>query len=702
MAFNSLQHQIRFTLLAVLAVMLIVVSVMVSWMESRTILNQTQAEIETKVSASLKLLAITDSIMKERVASSMALLKQRGESMGAPAVGASVSVNGRQTKDLLLGGVSQANRFDLVDGVTKLMGGTATLFVRDGSNFVRVSTNVMKQGKRAIGTILAPDGKVIKLIRNKRPYYGQVDILGTPYVTGYEPIIDADGQVVGIWYVGYKADLQELQAAVTNSKILDTGFVGLVDDMERVRFHSSQDDALVKAVVEGSKSGWEVTRVDFPAWNYQIIAAYPNSDITGVILQQVSMIVIGAIVIAGLLLFVLGGAIKRLVIVPIQQAMDTAERIAQGKLDNHIEYTNNDEVGRLLHSLETMQTALRDFIRQVTSAGEQLSFTSEELSTVSQQTLSGVADQRARTDSVATAMDEMTATVAEVARNATEAAEMTQQTDQKTKDGLNVVNQTMKTIHTLAEDVNRATETINQLEKSTEHISTVVDVIRGIAEQTNLLALNAAIEAARAGEQGRGFAVVASEVRELATRTHESTQEISSMIDSLCGGARDSVAIMQASSVRVSESVSQADQALSALNSIAEAVSHMKDMNNQIASAAEEQSCVAEEVSKNVWQIRKVAEETSEGAGLASSAMNRLSDLAGNLEELLRQYQGQRNDNLFSFTSLDSPSAISSGTYQPKVGRSTRALPLEDVQASDRQSTNRSNPASTLTEAEFV
>ncbi|MFC3151369.1 methyl-accepting chemotaxis protein [Litoribrevibacter euphylliae] len=679
MGFKSLQSKIRYTLLAVLAVMLVVVSVVVSLMESRTILDQANAEIETKVSASLKLLAITDSVMKERVASSMALLKQRGVELGDAAAGSSVTVNGRQTKDLLLGGESQANRFGLVDGVTEVMGGTATLFVRDGSNFVRVSTNVMKQGKRAIGTLLAPDGKVIKLIRNKRPYYGQVDILGTPYVTGYEPVLDSSGQVVGIWYVGYKADLQELQAAVTSSHILETGFVALVDDMQRLRFHSSQDDALVSAVLDGSESGWQVTRVDFPAWNYQLIAAYPDSDIVGLIMHKVAVILLGAVVISALLMFVLGWAINSLVVRPVQSAMNVADRIAHGQFDNHIEYSNNDEVGRLLNSLRVMQQALSHFISQVSVAGEQLSITSGELSTVSQQTLAGVADQRTRTDSVATAMDEMTATVAEVARNASEAAEVTHQTDQKTKDGLNVVNQTMQTIHLLAEDVNQAAETINQLEKSTEHISTVVDVIRGIAEQTNLLALNAAIEAARAGEQGRGFAVVASEVRELATRTHESTQEISNMIDSLCSGARASVSSMQASSDRANESVSKADLALSALNSIAEAVTHMKDMNHQIASAAEEQSCVAEEVSRNVWEIRKVAEETSEGAGLAFSAMNRLSDLAGTLDALLRQYQGQQQEpqDLYSFTgsqvprndnvSIEARSAVISGKTEALV-----------------------------------
>jgi len=617
---------------------LIVIAVPVSWIECEALKAQASTDIDVKVTSSLRLLNVTHSLMQKRVSSSISLLKQHGEALGPATVGPQVEVNGRQTYDLLLGGQSQANRFELVDGVTALMGGTATLFVRDGGDFVRISTNVMKQGSRAIGTKLAADGKVIKLIRAGRAYYGQVDILGTPYVTGYEPIFDSNGEVVGIWYVGYKADLNELDAAIKNSKLLKTGFIGLLDDMKRLRIHSANSSKLVEDVLAGNKSDWVIQRKDVPAWDYELIAAYPKSDMRERIINKIIVIVFGVLLFVSVIAFTISWIINRLIIAPVKQAMTVAERIAEGELDNEVSYTNNDEVGRLLTSLAAMQAALRQFINEIAVTVDKLGVSSNELSAVCKETMNGVDGQRTQTDSVATAMEEMSATVAEVARNATQAAEITQDTEQKTQDGLDIVNSSVNAIQTLANEVEQAADTMRQLELSSDKIGSVVDVIRDIAEQTNLLALNAAIEAARAGEQGRGFAVVADEVRTLATRTHESTQEIAAIIHNLRESAKASVTIMLTSREQAGVSVKQAEQTAFALEHIAHAVKSMANMNTQIASAAEEQSSVTEEINKNVGQIRIIAEDSSAEVEKISTAMECLTGLSDNLHQLLSRY----------------------------------------------------------------
>ncbi len=167
----------------------------------------------------------THSLVLERVHNSMALLKKEGLALGEPKLGREVKVNTRQAKDLLLGDKTQANNYALVDSITEIMGGTATLFARDGNEFVRVATNVIKNGKRATGTILAPGKKVDLSIQQGKSYYGKIDILGSPYITGYEPIFDRANKVIGIWYVGYSADLAQLEKVIEASTILENGFV---------------------------------------------------------------------------------------------------------------------------------------------------------------------------------------------------------------------------------------------------------------------------------------------------------------------------------------------------------------------------------------------------------------------------------------------------------------------------------------------
>lgn len=245
--------------------------------------------------------------------------------------------------------------------------------------------------------------------------------------------------------------------------------------------------------------------------------------------------------------------------------------------------------------------------------------------------------QKEEVDKVATAMTQMSATVQEVARNATEAAEAAQRADDETTNGKNVVSQAIEAIDLLATEVDQAANVIHRLEHDSDEIGAVLDVIRGIAEQTNLLALNAAIEAARAGEQGRGFAVVADEVRTLAQRTQQSTQEIQNMIERLQAGAQDAVKAMEQGRTRAQAGVTQAAEAGASLETITNAVSTISDMNAMIATAAEEQSVVAEEINLNITSISDMADKMAASSQKSVNTRNEMKKLLEDLADTCHQ-----------------------------------------------------------------
>ena len=259
----------------------------------------------------------------------------------------------------------------------------------------------------------------------------------------------------------------------------------------------------------------------------------------------------------------------------------------------------------------------------------QISSSAQALSSVTEQTRVGVNGQKLETDQVATAMSQMTATVHEVARNAEAAAASTQSADSKVSSGSEVVRQTLGRINQLAAAMQAATQSIEHLSHETQSIGSVLDVIKSVAEQTNLLALNAAIEAARAGEQGRGFAVVADEVRALAKRTQQSTAEIERLVVTLRDGVRRSVERMQESGTLVEMTVQDANHTELALSGIAEAVSVIHQMNQQIAAAAEQQSAVAEEINRSVTSIRDIADQSALAMEETASSSTQLASWAG-------------------------------------------------------------------------
>lgn len=349
----------------------------------------------------------------------------------------------------------------------------------------------------------------------------------------------------------------------------------------------------------------------------------------------ISMIIIGT-VLAIIIVYLL----TRLIVNPINKLKSNIEYIEQNSdLQQLIDISTNDEIGKTAIAFNAMLEKFQALIQQITSSTTQLATASEQVSSVANESAQNIERQIQETDQVATAINQMTSTVQEVASSATSAANAAQSADNESKGGKSVVMNTMQVIEDLASEVENTSTIIQQVEEDSDNIGNILDVIKGIAEQTNLLALNAAIEAARAGEQGRGFAVVADEVRTLASRTQDSTNEIQEMIEKLQSGSRKAVAAMEKGREKATTGVEQAKEASDALEAITRSVETINEMNTQIASAAEEQSSVAEEINKNIINIRDVSEQTASGSAQTTSTSQQLASLSTQLQSLVAQFK---------------------------------------------------------------
>lgn len=638
----TLQRSFFIWLISLVVVIAIVAITLLSNREANKLtmqLEQERSQLGREINA---LLTLTDSLMTSQVKSSMRLLEQRISEQGTVSVGEKVTVAGRNVNDLEFNQVGQANRFELVDGVTAIMGGTATLFSRDNDEFIRISTNVISNDKRAIGTALDPNGAAIAAIRRGEAFYGVVDILGNPFVTGYEPIFDSDKKVIGISYVGYKADLEALNKLIVQSRLLTQGFIAIEDRTGKIRVHSDNigsDD--LQPIITGQEAGWQLQTMTFGPWGYKIHLAYADAE-KNLLVREVSIFITLFVLLFGVLLVVLVFFLTRkIVIEPLSTVNRSLLNIVDGEgdLTSRLNFKRRDEIGVMADGFDSLLERVKQTIVDVKYVANDLKQSASIMDKAAKEVLFKVDNQTTGTADIAAGISEMTLTAQSIAESALGAETAALEVAQLANQVMTIIESTVQNSHQQMQAVGKSEHAISSLTKASTDIAKVLEVINSIAEQTNLLALNAAIEAARAGEQGRGFSVVADEVRSLASRTQTSTEEIKQMITELESGVKSVANINAQYKTTVADNVTFAENARHALNEVMAAVKQIKSQNISIAGAADQQSTVSNSIYEKTKLISQLAQDSAEQASLTQQTSDKVSNQCESLVDILSRYK---------------------------------------------------------------
>ncbi|MDR1995024.1 methyl-accepting chemotaxis protein [Azonexus sp.] len=575
-----------------------------------------------------------------------------------------VEVGGARTPVLSLEGKVLNGNVAPFDRFTANTTAAGTLFVRQGDDFVRIATSLKKEdGTRAMGTPLGARHPARELLLAGKTYTGKARLFGRDYMTNYRPLLSASGQVVGALFVGldFSEQLADMKKKLRDIKLFETGYIFGIDagtNKGELVLHptregenlwdakDSNDVYYIREMVEqkegviyylfpkphGAAEGRKVSVfMSVPAWNW-VVATSVHVDDLNVHADAVrNRLILGAVVLCVLLCATLFFSSRYWVTQPLMEVVKAMRRIASGDLTVAIKQRSEDEVGQLLKATNKMAGDMRTTLSDIQSASFRLAENAAHLSSSAMQVATQSGLQSDAASAMAASIEEINANIVHVAENASHANGVSVESGHVSGQGAEVIGQAVASMTRIAETVRTASSAVTTLGQESKAISAIVSVIREIAEQTNLLALNAAIEAARAGEQGRGFAVVADEVRKLAERTSASTQEISTLISGIQAGTEGAVTSMNSGVQQVEEGMVFAENAGASIANIRESAGQVNAAVMSISHAIDEQTAAIAEIAKNVEKIASMADDSNVMAKKSADYAAELEKLAESL-----------------------------------------------------------------------
>jgi methyl-accepting chemotaxis protein len=593
----------------------------------------------------------------------------------------SVSIGDKQVPVLNSGSVLVNQNTDIVDRFTSITKDVGTVFVRSGDDFIRVSTSLKKEdGSRSIGTALDRMNPAYQGLLKGEEFIGKATLFGKDYMASYMPIKDEGGKVIAALFIGHDLtdSLNALKDKIRSVKLGQTGYIYALDakegkDFGKLQIHPTKEGSniadskdsdgrefikemlkqkegiirypwLNKETNETSPREKLVAFQNLKEWNWLIAGSSYRDELNAEAKMLRNTMMGATVLVVVILVLTFMFIVRRWISQPLAEAISMTELLAAGDFRNVSAIDADtpksvDEVEHLSQEIQRMAGSLKGLLVKIKSSSEDVSCAAAQINMTAERTATGAEEVAAQAATVATAGEEMSATSSDIAQNCQMAAEGAQRAFHSAQNGAEVVERTVDVMSIIADKVQESARTVEKLGERSDQIGAIIGTIEEIADQTNLLALNAAIEAARAGEQGRGFAVVADEVRALAERTTHATKEIGEMIKTIQRETKGAVTAMEQGVYQVEAGTLEAAKSGDALRDILEHVNSVTMQVNQIATAAEEQTATTSDISNNMMQITQVVQDTASGAHQSATAAAQLNSNAEELQRLVRQFK---------------------------------------------------------------